>query len=157
LNTYEAKIMVVRESDKTYKVRQASDMAAFWESEVKKSAAWQEEKEMFVVVCMDNKINVKSWHIVSMGLLNQSLVHPRETFRPAIMDSAASVIVMHNHPTGDPTPSAEDISTTRQLIDAGKLLGITLLDHIIIGAGDTPYHSMQASGILAFDKQHGQQ
>ena len=85
-----------------------------------------------------------------MGLLNQSLVHPRETFRPAVMDSAASVIIMHNHPTGDPTPSAEDISTTRQLIDAGKLLGITLLDHIIIGGGATPYHSMQASGIIAF-------
>ena len=150
MNTYEARIMVVRESDKTYKARKAGDMAAFWEAEVKKSAAWQDEKELFVVICMDGKNNVKAWHIVSMGLLNQSLVHPRETFRPAVMDGAASVIVMHNHPTGDPTPSAEDISTTRQLIDAGRILGITLLDHIIIGAGATPYYSMQASGVVSF-------
>jgi DNA repair protein RadC len=79
-------------------------------------------------------------------LLNSSLVHPREVFRAAIAEAAAGIIVVHNHPSGDPTPSAEDRSVTRQLVSAGQLLDVPLYDHVIIG-GDR-FVSFAATGIL---------
>jgi DNA repair protein RadC len=83
---------------------------------------------------------------VSVGGLASSLVHPREVFKPAIKRSAASVILIHNHPSGDPTPSAEDVNITKRLIESGKLLGIEVLDHIIIGDGR--YVSLKASNAI---------
>lgn len=74
-------------------------------------------------------------HTVSIGTLTASLVHPREVFRPAIADGAASVILAHNHPSGDSTPSSADVAVTGVLADAGRLLGIELLDHLIVAAG----------------------
>jgi DNA repair protein RadC len=72
---------------------------------------------------------------ISEGSLNQSIVHPREVFNPAVRESAAAVILVHNHPTGDPAPSREDLEITRRLREAGDLMGIKVLDHIIIGDG----------------------
>jgi DNA repair protein RadC len=74
---------------------------------------------------------------VSEGSLNQSIVHPREVFNPAVKESAAALILVHNHPTGDPAPSGEDIAVTRRLREAGELMGIKVLDHIIVGDGIT--------------------
>jgi len=71
-------------------------------------------------------------YVVSIGTLNSSLVHPREVFKPAILSNSASIILSHNHPSGDPTPSSEDISITTRIKEVGKLVGIELLDHIII-------------------------
>lgn len=73
---------------------------------------------------------------VSEGSLNQSIVHPREVFIPAVKESAAAIILVHNHPTGDPAPSSEDIAITRRLREAGDIMGIKVLDHIIIGDGE---------------------
>ena len=84
--------------------------------------------------------------LVSEGTLTASLVHPREVFRLAITESAAAVIVLHNHPSGNSEPSAEDIAVTQQLVNAGKLLGIPVLDHIII-AGEG-YTSLRERGVL---------
>ena len=75
--------------------------------------------------------------MVSTGSLNQSIVHPRELFKTALLSSAAAVILLHNHPTGDPTPSTEDLTITRRLMEAGDMIGIKILDHIVIG--DTYY------------------
>jgi DNA repair protein RadC len=72
-------------------------------------------------------------YIVSVGTVNCSIVHPREVFRVAVIENAASVIIAHNHPSGDPTPSEEDLAITRRLQEAGRLLGIEVLDHVIIG------------------------
>lgn len=80
------------------------------------------------------------------GTQNQSIVHPREVFNPAIKESASAVILVHNHPTGDPAPSTEDIAITRRLKEAGELLGIKVLDHIIIGDGE--YLSFVERGLL---------
>lgn len=91
--------------------------------------------EEFHIVTLGTKNQVIATHQISVGTLDASLVHPREVFRPAIKDAAASVILVHNHPSGDPTPSQEDISVTKRLEDAGKTLGIDVLDHIIV-AGD---------------------
>jgi DNA repair protein RadC len=93
------------------------------------------EKELFLALPLDRKNRIKGRPVeVSEGTVDASLVHPREVFRECVRVSAASVIVAHNHPSGDPTPSAEDLRVTRQLIAAGKVLGIPVLDHIILGS-----------------------
>lgn len=91
-------------------------------------------KEEFHIVTLNTKNQVLSTHQISVGTLDASLVHPREVFRPAIKDAAAAVILVHNHPSGDPTPSREDLRVTERLDSAGKNLGIDVLDHIVLGA-----------------------
>jgi DNA repair protein RadC len=84
--------------------------------------------------------------LVSIGSLNQSIVHPREVFKTACLSNAAALILIHQHPTGDPTPSSEDIAITRRLKESGKILGIKVLDHIIVG--DDEYMSFVERGLL---------
>jgi len=91
------------------------------------------DRENFVVLLLDTKNKIIGLNTVSIGTLNSSLVHPREVFKPAILASAAAIILAHNHPSGDPKPSKEDIEITKRLIEAGDLLGIAVLDHIIVG------------------------
>jgi DNA repair protein RadC len=89
--------------------------------------------EKFAVVFLDTKNQIMSWEVISVGSLNASIVHPREVFNKAIKKSAASVILVHNHPSGKTNPSREDIDITNRLIEAGKIVGINVLDHIIVG------------------------
>lgn len=96
-----------------------------------------ETKEYFIALHLDGKNRIVCCDMVSTGSLNQSIVHPRELFKTALLSSAAAVILLHNHPTGDPTPSTEDLTITRRLIEAGEMIGIKVLDHIVIG--DTYY------------------
>ena len=93
------------------------------------------EKETFYVLLLDSKNKLIREEVVSVGTLTASLVHPREVFCPAVREAAAAIIVAHNHPSGDATPSAEDLEVTARLRKAGELIGIPLLDHVIIGAG----------------------
>lgn len=104
------------------------------------------KKEMFEVLLLDTKGNIISSENISVGDLCSSVVHPRETFKSAIKRSAAAIIFVHNHPSGDPTPSNEDIAITKRLIEAGNILGISVLDHIIIGDG--VFVSMKASDLI---------
>lgn len=104
------------------------------------------KKEHLKSLLLDTKNRVLKILTVSIGILDSSLVHPREVFKDAIQASAASLIVAHNHPSGDPTPSAEDKRITLRLSECGKLLGIELLDHIIIG--DNRYISLKERGFL---------
>ena len=91
------------------------------------------DREHFVVLHLNGKNNVIAKETVSIGTLQQSLVHPREVFKAAIHNGSAAIIVAHNHPSGDPAPSAEDRGMTARLMSAGELLGIKVLDHIIVG------------------------
>lgn len=91
--------------------------------------------EHFVALLLDTKNRVMAFSPVSVGSLNASMVHPRELFQRAILGNCASVILAHNHPSGDPSPSPEDLELTRKLAEAGKLLDIAVLDHIIVGDG----------------------
>ena len=91
------------------------------------------KKEVFKCVLLDARNRIQREVTVSEGSLTGSIVHPREVFSPAIRDSAAAVLFVHNHPSGDPTPSQEDIQITKQLVEAGKILGIRVLDHVIVG------------------------
>ena len=104
------------------------------------------QKEMFEVLLLDTKGNIISSENISVGDLCSSVVHPRETFKSAIKRSAAAIIFVHNHPSGDPTPSNEDIAITKRLIEAENILGISVLDHIIIGDG--VFVSMKASDLI---------
>lgn len=91
------------------------------------------DREYFLVVCLDTKNQPTAINICHVGSLNASIVHPREVLKPAILSNSASIIVAHNHPSSDPTPSREDIEVTKRLSEAGKIIGIDLLDHIIVG------------------------
>lgn len=113
------------------------------------------EEEIFWVLLLDTKNRLKGQpQVVTRGILDASLVHPREVFREAVRTSTSSVILAHNHPSGDSTPSQEDLRVTRQLIDAGKLLDIRVLDHVIVGIeSDTDssgFTSLREAGLLEF-------
>jgi DNA repair protein RadC len=92
-------------------------------------------QEEFHALLLNSRHRVVREVLVTRGLLDSSLIHPREVFRPAVIEGAASVILVHNHPSGDPTPSAEDRAVTRQLGEAGRAVGIPVLDHVVVGAG----------------------
>ena len=106
----------------------------------------KETKEMFMTLHLDGKNRIIAMDLVSIGSLNQSIVHPREVFKTALLSNAAAIILLHQHPSGDPTPSSEDISITRRLKECGDLMGIKVLDHIIIGDGE--YLSFVERGLL---------
>lgn len=104
------------------------------------------DREHFIVVLLSQKNRVIGIHTASVGSLTNAVVHPREVFKAAIVGNAAAIICAHNHPSGDPAPSQEDRALTARLVAAGKLLGIAVLDHIIIG--DPTYFSFADEGCL---------
>lgn len=104
-----------------------------------------QSREAFCVLALDGRHNLIGVQVVSVGTLTTSLVHPREVFKFAIVSGAAAVVVVHNHPSGDSTPSKQDREVTRRLVECGKLIGIPLLDHVVVGdPGDV--HSFQRMG-----------
>ena len=108
-------------------------------------------KESLRVILLDTRYHLIRMEEISLGSVNESIAHPRDVFRPAVISSAYAVIVVHNHPSGDPSPSQSDHSLTRRLAEAAELLQIKLLDHIIIGApaeGRLPYFSFKEAGVL---------
>lgn len=104
------------------------------------------DREAFVVGMLDTKNQINSLNLVSIGTLNSTIAQPREVFKAAILSNAASIIICHNHPSGNPQPSREDINTTRTIQEAGKLLKIPLLDHIILGYNS--FCSFKEDGLL---------
>ena len=104
------------------------------------------EQEHFIVLMLDGAHQVKNLQIVSMGLVNRTLVHPREIFAPAIENRATAIIIAHNHPSGNLEPSEDDLTTTNRIWKAGLLLGIEVLDHIIFS--NTEYLSMKVEGLM---------
>ncbi len=104
------------------------------------------KREHFIALSLDTRNHLIGIHTISIGSLDSSIVHPREVFKEAITSSAASVIFVHNHPSGDPTPSDDDIKLTKRLVDVGEIMGIEVLDHIIIC--DTCYSSMKSRGVF---------
>jgi len=134
------------------RVRQPSDVVALFHREVA-----GEDREVFWVVMLDARNSIKGKPVeVSRGLLDASLVHPREVFQEAIRCAAAAVVLVHNHPSGDPTPSAEDVRVTRQVVEAGRVVDIRVLDHVVLGrpAGSAapPHISLRESGLVSFEK-----
>ena len=106
-------------------------------------------QERFFVVMLDGRHRVLGQEVISQGTLTASLVHPREVFRPALRASAAALILVHNHPSGDPTPSAEDREVTTRLMRAGEILGIRVIDHVVVA--ERGYCSLREAGLLVAD------
>ncbi len=104
----------------------------------------KELQESFIALYLDNKNGVVGWSKISMGTVSETIVHPRDVFRVAVRENAVSIILVHNHPTGNTEPSREDLATTNRLVDAGKVIGIGILDHVIIG--DNKYYSLKEGG-----------
>lgn len=124
-------LKLVRESSVLYKERQIKSPEDAYK--LLKPFLVEADREKFVVVCLDTKNQPTAINICHVGSLNASIVHPREVFKSAILSNSASIIVAHNHPSSDPTPSREDIDVTRRLVEAGRIVGIELLDHVIVG------------------------
>lgn len=115
------------------------------------------KKEHLYVVSLDSRLNVISTDLLTMGTVNETLIHPREVFSVALLKSAISICVVHNHPSGDPTPSDQDIQVTKRLFDSGVVLGVRLLDHLI--ACDSSYTSLKEKGYIrrfSFEEKGGE-
>lgn len=109
-------------------------VAAFWRAHVATCPYLDAEKECMVAMHLNTRRHITGWHLIGIGTLDSVLVTPREVFRVAIVQAASAIVIAHNHPSGDPTPSEGDIRVTRTLIRAGQLLYIDVVDHVIIGA-----------------------
>ncbi len=133
--------LVARQGGRLTQFRTSKDVARYY-----MPLLADKKREQFQVILLDRKNRVMREVMISQGSLTASVVHPREVFNPAIRDSAAAVIFVHNHPSGDPQPSQEDRTLTARLVEAGRLLGIQVLDHIIV-AGQT-YMSFADEGLL---------
>lgn len=120
-------MLLIREINDNYIIKNAQDVYNYLE-EFK-----NEDREHFIVIGLDSKNKPIYREVVTMGLLNSTMIHPREVFKKAIVMSCNTIIIAHNHPSGDTEPSKEDLETTKELKEAGKILGIKVLDHIIIG------------------------
>lgn len=131
--------IAARPVKKGVRIESDEDVAEFFMEELR-----YKKKEFFKALLLDSKGKVISSETVSVGELTSTLVHPREVFSQAVKKSAAAVIFVHNHPSGDPSPSSEDIATTERLVACGNILGIKVLDHIVIGDGR--YISIKSTG-----------
>lgn len=105
------------------------------------------DRENFVVVCMDNKNNVTAINTVSIGNINSTIAHPREIFKIAILANSAGIVIAHNHPSGNPSPSKKDIEYTKNIVEAGEILGIEVLDHVVVG-DDEQYFSFEENDLM---------
>ena len=135
---------IVRDADNPTENRTSMNRPADvlgWLSEIRNS-----DREQFCCLHLNARNQVNALEIVSTGSLNASLVHPREVFKAAVLNNAASVILAHNHPSDDTTPSREDIELTRRMVSAGEIMGIEILDHIIIGP--SRFLSMKESNLF---------
>lgn len=125
------------------KITSPEDVVTYYTAQLK-----YEQRECLLLLILDSKNRVLSEELLSIGTINASIADPREIFLSALRKNGVSILLLHNHPSGDPTPSKEDIVTTSRIVEAGKLLGISLHDHIIIGQNS--YISLRAEGYLRF-------
>ena len=137
-------IKMIKESSFLYQTRTISSPKDAYE--MIKEQLEGLDREQFIIACLNTKNEPTNISVVAVGTLNKAIVHPREVFKEAIKRSAASVICAHNHPSGDPTPSEQDIGLTHRLYEAGELIGIKVLDHLIIG--DDQFVSLKEKGYL---------
>lgn len=137
-------VKLVKESSLLYKERSVKSPKDSYN--LLKHFLEDKDREYFIVAALDIKNQPVSVHVCHVGSLNSCIVHPREVMKTAILSNAASIMVGHNHPSGNSTPSSEDIEVTKRLVEAGKIIGIELLDHIIVG--DDNYVSLKEKGYI---------
>ena len=143
----EYKVVALRECplpEQMYLCDTPERAAEYWRQHIVQHPAFNPEAECFFVLLLNTRRRVKGHALISTGTLDTLLVHPREVFRAAIISASAALVIMHNHPSGESTPSEADIKVTRDLIRAGQLLKIEVLDHVIVGAAQ--HSSLRALG-----------
>lgn len=153
---YEVKVVraiAVREDGEEPIISRADLAALYWNQNVANAAWYDPDKECMVVFILNRRNRLIAFNLVSLGTATSSLAHPREIFRPAIVASGAAVIIAHNHPSGDPSPSAADIQTTRLVREASNAVDIPILDHVIVGRKTADplgrgYYSFREAGLL---------
>lgn len=127
-----------------------AQIVSYLRERIPTSARYNQDTENLILLCLNARLRPIGFEVISNGTLDSLMVHPREVFKPAIVLGAAKIVMAHNHPSGDPTPSAADIKVTRDLVRAGELLQIELMDHVVIGHPDFPggkgYSSLRELG-----------
>jgi len=142
-----SRVVLVKEKGAMYDVQKKIGSPYDAYKAITEIAKVQEEaQEVFGILILNAKHKIVAVHEISRGTLNASMVHPREVFKPAVLHNAAAIICFHNHPSGDPEPSREDIEITNRIKNSGELLGILVHDHIIIG--DDRYVSLKERGVM---------
>ena len=143
--------MVIAKSKYEKKSKQITDPGAVYEvftAIIKAEHETDRDKEHFWVIGLNTRNSIKYIELVSLGTLGASLVHCREVYRSAIVNAVSNLILVHNHPSGYPQPSDEDLSITRRLTDAGTIIGIQILDHVVIGNAEGGYTSFKEAGLI---------
>jgi len=144
INFYTLKM--VKEDSVLYEVSVIKSPAEVYQAAKQLLALHEEPEEHFCILCLNAKNKIVGVHTISIGSLTASIVHPREVFKAAMLNNASGIICLHNHPSGDPEPSEEDIGITKRLVEVGELMGIRVLDHVIIG--EQEYLSMKERGLM---------
>jgi DNA repair protein RadC len=142
----EWKVICIRETpcpDELKRADTPDTAVAYWREVIETNPLFNQDVETLIVLLMNTRRKVKGHALVASGTLDTILAHPREIFRPALVSAASAIILMHNHPSGDPTPSEADVKMTRDIARAGQLLKIELLDHIVVG------HPKQGKGYVS--------
>jgi len=138
-------VKLVKESSVFYKERRISSPCDA--AELLRKYLEDADREIFMIMCLNTRNEPNAINTVSVGTLNSTNIHPREVYKTAILANSSCIILAHNHPSGDTTPSREDIETTGRLVEAGKILGIEVLDHVIIGENGR-FVSFKEKGLL---------
>jgi len=150
--TYEIRVSRINETPGTARIDRAGVALEYWNNKIAAAPWYDGDKEMLVTLLLDTRHNVIAHNLVSLGSLNESIAQPREIFRPAIVAAAYAIVIMHNHPSGDPQPSEADRRLTRKIAEAGTLLNMPLVDHVIAGKQrnpeQPPYFSFREAGLL---------
>lgn len=140
-------LKVVKEKSGRYNIdRKINNPQALYDIATQAIEIQDQAEESMWMVTLDTKLKVTGLFEVSRGSLDSSVAHPREIYKRAILQNASSIALIHNHPSGDPTPSTEDTNITQRVSEAGTLLGIQLIDHLVIGDGN--YRSMKEMGVI---------
>ena len=145
---HEFKVVSVRECQASEIIDNPEQAVKYWRDNIPQAPWFDQAKEAFVVLVLNTRKRILGHNLVALGSVDTCPVQPREVFKPAIVQSAASIILAHNHPSGDPTASEADIKVTRDLIRAGQLLKIEIADHIIIG--QDKHSSLRSLGYFSF-------
>lgn len=151
LKTSRIKFSVVSENIVYYNTDSPERFYDFWRDVIEKEPDHEECKECLIAVMLTAKLLPIKWHKVSVGTISETLAHPREILRPALVNGCYAFALIHNHPSGDPTPSRADVQLTSRIREAAELLQLRFLDHVIVGSlgeGKLPYYSFKESGYL---------
>jgi len=145
---HEWKIISLRETatDELPCYAKPDDAVRYWRKHISTAPHFNSDCECFAVLMLNVRQRIRGHHLVSIGSLNETMAHPREVFRAAVIGAAYSVVLMHNHPSGDPSPSDADLRTTKRLAESGRILGIEVVDHVIVGSNR--HLSLRETGIL---------